>query len=63
MLNSLFGLLMLAVAFAGCVTALPYGYSDSTYGPGYYTPGLSIGVGVGGGGFGSEVGVGMGVGF
>lgn len=58
----LFGLLTLTVAFSGCVTAPPYGYSDSAY-PGYYTPGPSIGVGVGGGSFGSGVGVGVGVGF
>lgn len=56
-------ILTLAVAFSGCVTAPPYGYSDPAHGPGYYTPGPSIGVGVGGGSFGSGVGVGVGVGF
>jgi hypothetical protein len=62
----LFSISVLAVAFSGCVTAPPYGYSDPAYGgPAYYAPGPSIGVGVGGGSgsFGSGVGVGVGVGF
>ncbi|AXF06248.1 hypothetical protein [Paraburkholderia hospita] len=57
------GILALAAAVAGCVTAPPYGYSDPAYGPGYYAPGPSIGVGVGGGSLGGGVGVGVGVGF
>jgi hypothetical protein len=64
----LLGILTLAVAMAGCVAAQPYGYSDTAYGygPGYYTPGTSIGIGVGGSSFnGGSVGggVGIGVGF
>jgi hypothetical protein len=66
----LFGILAIAVVMAGCVAAQPYGYGDPAYGygPGYYTPGTSIGIGVGGGSFGGGsvgggVGVGVGVGF
>jgi hypothetical protein len=64
----LLGILTLAVAMAGCVAAQPYGYSDTAYGygPGYYTPGASIGIGIGGSSFnGGSVGggVGIGVGF
>jgi hypothetical protein len=61
-------ILTFAVAMTGCVTAQPYGYGDPSYGygPGYYTPGTSIGIGVGGSSFnGGSVGggVGIGVGF
>ncbi len=60
----LFGILALAAAVAGCASAPPYDSNYPAYGgPGYYTPGPSVGVGVGGGSFGGGVGVGVGVGF
>ncbi|QYD71031.1 hypothetical protein KZJ38_16625 [Paraburkholderia edwinii] len=61
-------ILTFAVAMTGCVAAQLYGYGDRAYGygPGYYTPGTSIGISIGGSSFnGGSVGggVGIGVGF